>query len=860
MRLWNRIRYLLMKRRQAERDLAEELRIHQEMAEEGLRRAGTHPEEAVYRTRRAMGNVPLSLEDSRTEWNLAWLESLLLDLRHAVRSFKRTPIFAATVISTIGLALGLNTTLFTVFNAYVLQPYAVRDPYSLFYVAWNTKAGGRNLTWREFKDLQRQNPVLSDVMADGDSIQIPSQGLMGRAVSGNYFTALGASAILGRTLTPEDSAGAYGAPTLVLSYQSWQKRFGADPDILGRRILVRSDWYQVVGVTQPGFMGVEMGANGFYIPLTPSSRGQIRKVIGRLREGITLQQAQAALAVWARQETSDLPDAERATGVILESQATPLPLDRESLLLFAPIFVSFGLVLLIACTNVANMMLARTIARQREIGVRLALGAARLRLMRQLLTESLLLALPAAALAFGVSEAALSFVQHLVFATLPPLMGPMLQFRSLPPNFAVFTFILIAAIVATLVFGLAPALQATRPDLVLATRGDFSNDFRPARLRHALVVCQVTVCLLLLICAGVLLRATRKVEDLDTGLVTRGAFHIEVDPKYQSKIVDRLKSEPNLESLAAAWQPPLYGRFQTLPVAVDQHGDVTWARYDFVSPQYFDVFHIPLLSGRNFTPEEAKTESSVVVVSLATARRLWPNQNAVGQSIRLVEDATFKGRVPPFHTAEVIGVARDVASGMVSDGLDPTCLYFPTSLLGAENGSLLVRFKENGDATPRSFMAALEQAAPDAALIHPMDELLALETYMFRISSWVSSFLGGLALVLTFSGIYGVMSYLVSQRTREIGIRLALGATPLKVIRIVMANSMQMAGLGMGLGLLLALALVRVFGSQIQAIKIFDGLAFFGATAVVAAAALVAACVPSWRAASVDPASTLRCE
>jgi hypothetical protein len=395
VKLWNRIRYLIY-RRQAERDLDEELRIHQQMVEEGLRGSGTAPEDTTHEARRAMGNVPLALEESRSQWTFAWLESFLLDLRHASRSFKRTPVFAVTVIGTIGLALGLNTTLFTVFNTYVLQPYAVRDPYSLYYVAWSIKDGGRNLTWLEFEDLQRQNPSFSDVVADGSNIQIPSQGLMGRAVSGNYFLALGGSAVLGRTLLPEDTVGAHGAPVLVLSYQAWQRRFGADPNILGRKILVRGNYYQVVGVARRGFMGVESVPPGFWIPYTVSApgagTGELHSVTGRLKDGITPHQAQAALLVWARHETEDLPEAERTTGVILESQATPFPWDRDTLSLFAPIFVSFGLVLLIACTNVATMMLARTVARQREIGVRLALGAARARLVRQLLTEGLLLA------------------------------------------------------------------------------------------------------------------------------------------------------------------------------------------------------------------------------------------------------------------------------------------------------------------------------------------------------------------------------------------------------------------------------------------------------------------------------------
>jgi predicted permease len=802
-------------------------------------------------------------EESGMRWAFAWMESFLIDLRHATRSFKRTPIFAATVIGTIGLALGLNTTLFTVFNAYVLQPFAVRDPFSLYDIAWNTKSGGRDLTWQEFEDLQRRNPVLSEVMADGETIQIPSQGLMGRAVSGNYFTALGAGAMLGRTLLPEDSAGAYGSPVLVLSYQSWQRRFGADPNVLGRSILIRGNSYEIVGVSRPGFMGVETGANGFYIPLTASNSLNFHKVVGRLKEGITPQQAHAALSVWARQHTAELPEAEKATDALLESSATPFALDRDTLIFFAPIFVSFGLVLLIACTNVANMMLARAIARQREIGVRLALGAARLRLVRQLLTEGLLLALPAAALGFGVSEAALYLIQRLVFATLPPLMGPMMmsQFRTLPPNFAVFTFILIAAVVAALAFGLAPALQATRPDLVLTTRGEFGNDFRPGRLRRVLVVGQVTVCLLLLVCSGVLLRATKKVEDLDIGLVTRGAFNIEIDPKYQSKVVDRLRSDRKLESIAIVWQPPLYGRDQTLlPVAFGPSGDVTWSRYNFVSPEYFDVFRIPLLGGRNFTVEESKAGAAVVIVSHATARHLWPGENAIGKSIRLMEDPTLRGRAPAFHTAEVIGIARDVTSGTVSEGLDTTCLYFPTSLQSAGNGSLLVRFKEGGNVTPRSVMAALEQAAPDAHLIHPMDEVLAIETYMYRIGAWVSSFLGALALVLTLSGIYGVMAYLVSQRRKEIGIRMALGATPFSVIRTVLANSMKMASAGIAAGLLLALGLARIFASRITAIRMFDSVAFLGAIAVVASAAFAASCVPSWRAARVNPASTLRSE
>jgi predicted permease len=844
------------KRKQRERELDEELRAHREMVEDEFRRSGMTQQDARIAAQRAMGNATMALEDSRAAWNVQWLESLILDARYAIRSFLRAPMFALTVIGTIGLALGLNTTLFTIFNAYVLRPLAVRDPYSLYQFNWITKGGDFHaLSVPEFEKLRRENPVFSDVVASAGTItRSGGRPLLVSQVSTNMFSMLGTDTSIGRPMLHGDSGVA------VLSDAAWRNKFGGDARIVGQKLEVLGSSLEIVGVARPEFTGFTNNLPDIWIPLLESGQDVAKGlfVVGRVRPGMTPRQAKAALTVWAGHATADLPEPQRATTVRLDSAATLIHWNAKMVRVFAPLLAAFALVLVIACANVANMMLARAMARQREIGVRLSLGAGRARLIRQLLTESLLLAIPAALAGLLISQATIHFTEELLFRTVPPMLGELLHPVALTPDIRVFLFILGAAAASTLLSGLVPAIQSTRPGLRYATRGDFSADVHPARLRNALVVSQVTVCVLLLICSGVLLRASQKMQASDVRIVADGVLEIDAYGNLYQKIADRLDRESWIESIGSAFRTPLKGPLRTLPVAPGAR-DFVRAGYNFVSPQYFPIFRIPLVRGRNFSAEESRSGAPVAIVSEATAARLWPGEEALGQTLRIEPEAHQVQ--PAFHVARVIGVAGDVISGWIGDGLDTTCIYFPTAPGAATSNVLLVRVKGDPEAARHALDDAISSVGASwVASIAPVEQAVALQVYPFRAGSWIASFLGALALILSLSGIYGVLSYLVSQRTKEIGIRMALGATRSSVVRIVLSQSMKLAVIGIVIGATLALGVSRLFASDLQNVDTFDALAYLGSIAVALAAALAAAYVPSRRAAGVDPVTALRCD
>jgi predicted permease len=736
----------------------------------------------------------------------------------------------------------------------------VRNPYSLYEFTWIAKHGdGHGFQPKDFEAFRRSNPAFSDALLFRMVVtRANGRPLVGQIVSDNAFPMLGAEAAMGRTLLPGDDRA------LVLADTAWKTKFGGDSGILGKKLAILGDSYEIVGIALPGFNGIGPAPADFWIPTitTGPQASEPAKVIGRLKPNLTLEQAKASLTVWSGQATADLPAARRVAQVRLESAATSFRINKELFAIATPIVVAFGLVLLIACANVANLMLARAMARQREIGVRLSLGAGRVRLIRQLLTESLLLSIPAALGGIVISQATIRYTQKLLVETAPPTYMQIFRLIPLEMDFRVFLFVFAAAVGSTLLFGLAPAIQATRPGLMYATRGDFSADARPARLRSALVVSQVTVCVLLLTCSGVLLHTGLKLQATDVRLAVEGVLDVhDNDGLVDCKLADRLRLEPWVQSVATAWRAPLYGPWRTIPVSPQAHGELVRGGYDFVSPEYFDVFRIPLLRGRNFTTEESRSESAVAIVSEATAARLWPGRDALGESFRIEPDRNVGKWVkqPGYRAARVIGVAQDVISGFVWEGIDTTCIYFPTGPQGAKNVSLLMRVKGDPKVARRALDTAIS-GTPRLSFIIPMEEAVAVQIYPFRASSWIGMALGGLALALSLSGIYGVLSYLVSQRTKEIGIRMALGASTSSVVGIVLSQSMKLAILGIIIGATLALGVSRLFASELQNVDTFDALSYFGSIGIALVSALLAALVPSRRAATVDPVTALRCD
>ena len=701
-RLWKRLRQTIQGRK-FESDLADEVRIHREMAEDAARRAGASPEEARRESARAFGGEALALEDSRSVWRFTWLDSLAQDVAYALRGFRKSPGFVLTVVGTLALGLGILATSFSVFSAMVLRPFAVRDPWSLYSFYWmkQDKIVHGALTWREFTDLRKEKTVFSDVLAmHGASAALSRDRETIEAVSGNYFTMLGARMCAGRPILESDDAP--GAPAVaVASHEMWARRFGRDPNIAGQKLYLASRPVEIVGVACPEFSGLSDTPISAWVSLTASGttaggpdlfgpeQPARLMAVGRLKPGVMVEGAQAALLTYGRQVSGAWPGGRTPDRVSMEQRATVVTLTRATITGFLPAFAAFGLILLIACANVSNMMLARCLARRREIGIRVSLGAGRGRVVRQLLTESLLLALPAALAAFGVAWVAVRAAVWLIVNEVRNhgVAGGPPRFPDFSPDFRVLVFLLAAAGIATLAFGLMPAIQATRSSLVAANRGEFANDYRPSRLRNALVVVQVTVCSLLLISAAISLRSERRMASTDLGLDPRGGFNVFAAEKIRGPLAERLRSEPRVALVGAA-------NVINLRAEAVGSGRPVGLPYMLVSPEYFDIYRIPVVRGRNFSQAEARAEANVAVISEAAARKLWPGQEAVGRTVVVPRIQVMPGMTPGARSAVVIGVVRDAIHGWDNEGrARRDCLFFPIHPASKLGAALLVSMK-----------------------------------------------------------------------------------------------------------------------------------------------------------------------
>jgi predicted permease len=801
------------------------------------------------------------------------METLFQDVRVALRGFRRSPAFVLTVVLTIALGLGLNTSVFTVFDAYVLRSLAVRDPGSLYEAFFQDRRGApKRLSWRQFQEL-RVLPFVREGFAHASmSPRFEGRPLLGQAVSGDAFGVLGVAPILGRPLLPEDAAPPDGESVVLLGYGAWQAKFGGDSAVVGKRVLLHGIPVTVVGVTGERFTGLGPIPADFWAPVTLYSRlegtadlfgaaePEVLSVVMRLQAGVDESQARAALATWAVRAAGSLPDSLRWTKVELVPAASAIPLTAETIALFTPAAVAFLLVLLIACANVANVMLARGIARQREIGIRLALGAARGQIVRQLLTESVLLAIPAAVLGFILSQWILAAGVRIMFASVPGEFVPYLRVVPLTPDLRVFGFVLLAALASALVFGLVPALQTTRTNVVQASRGEFGAAMRPGRLRATLVVAQIGVCSLLLIVTGVLLGGARTAARLPTGMRTRDVVQLDLDDQARDAALRRLRSEPVVSLIGASSQSPLDGMYSPLAVRVSGEPQIAVAGVDFVDAGFFRVLDIPIVRGRTFSADEARGGARVAIVSEAAAHALWPAGDPIGQFVEQSAEPPRSSPLGRVRSAQVIGVARNAVSGWIGTGLDRPVVYYPTSP-DARGAKIVARVI--GDVGQARLVIDRDLAAVDPSAVvemHSLDDYLAVQRWPFEIFSLVSSAIGGIALVLTLIGIYGLLSYVVAQRTREIGIRMALGASAPIVVGQVLRQSLRYAVVGIVGGGVVALAVSKLFQSVLVIVNTFDPAGYLFGSAVVLAVCLVAAWAPSRRAARVNPLDALRQE
>jgi predicted permease len=888
-----RLRALVAPRR-VERELNDEIQFHLQCETDAQVARGLSLEEARAAAVRRLGSTALVAEECRDARGIGLFEITARDIAYAFRMFRRAPLVALTVVATVGVGLGLVGAVFTIFNMMMFRVDRVPNVFELFAVERPLAPGSeerRRFLLSDYDALRRETSVFTDAFAWLPDIDTRIDGRMmgGTLVTGNFFTVAGVHAARGRTLTPEDDERSSGRPVMVLSHDGWQRLFGGDAAVLGRQVLVSGAPFTIVGVMPEGFRGLSLSTPAYWAPL--SRLGQFRPfhagrehlvgidIVGRLKPGVSCRTALAGLAVWSAAGRD--PSGDRAVNLTLVPQWGTVPDGVEALMAFSPLFFAFGLILMIGCANVANLLLARAVSRQREMGIRLSIGASRTRIIGPLLTESLVLALAAAALGLLVSRAALQSTVSALLSTMPPDLAENVRLAAPQADWRVAAFMVGAAGLSTLLFGLWPALRATRLEPVRTMRGEIAPDSRPSRARNVLVAVQVGASALLLICAAVFLRSALDAATVDPGLRTSDTLMVEiVNEQHRSAMVQQVAADPAVADVAATRPDALARPREGLAEAATRNAIPSEraagpseiraphrASYRFVSPEYFRVFDIALLRGRTFTAAEADGGEAVAIVAESTARQLWPRADAIGQVMVLEDDLRSPNRPrdePPLSSRlfTVVGVARDVP-GFRLAGAQEAAVYLPTVARHAKT-TLVARVRVDPDRARSMLLDRLTAIDPNMGQVVTMRTLARMESYFLQVAFWVTVVLGGLALVLTLSGLFGVISYLVEQRTKEIGVRMALGATPRGVARLVLGQSTLpvSAGLLMGTGLALGLATALMSSPRAEqiatSVRVFDPIAYAGSLLCIVSACTVASWWPARRAARIDPIATLR--
>ena len=885
-----RLRALITPRR-VERDLLEELSFHIEREATKLVDQGMNPYQARAKAQARFGSTTVVADECRDERGTTFVDNTVRDVRFALRSFRRAPLAAFTIVATVAIGLGVVAVLFTILNVFLFRVDMVPDISEMYAVERPQPATGERspFTRPQFEALRRETSVFTDAYAAVGDIDLRVDGRMMAVtlVSGNFFQVVQVKPVMGRPLMPaDDEPGEH--RVIVLSDKGWNRHFNRDSNVLGRTVLVGGAPFEIVGVMPAGFRGLEVSGPDFWAPL--AQLGKFRRgvggsedsvgvaIVGRLRSSVSMESARAQLAAWDSNQqiaTADrLPRASgseskgRAESIVLLPRRGTIPQPMEAVAIFTPLFFTFGLILMIGCANVANLLLARGVARQREIGIRLSLGASRRRIIRQLMTESWLLALAAAAGGYLISRVTLETMVYWAMRTMPVDLGdPNVDIRVPAADWRVAVFLVVAALAATAFFALMPALHATRVEPVRTLRGELVKHARPGRARNALIGIQVFASALLLICAAIFLRSAIASSRFDPGFRTIDTVLIEMnnEPK-RAAMVQAIASESTITAYAAL-RPGILAFPYRAVAAIDVRR--TSLAYKFVSPEYFDVFDIPIVRGRSFTASERDGDHPVVIVSESTARELWPNGSGIGETFRLEQDLR-SGMPPndeppmPARLVTVVGVSRDVAGFRFNDIKDAG-VFLPTNV-NAPQTKVVARVKGDAAIARRTLVDHLTKVDPDLGMVVTMRTVARLETFFLQIAFWVSLVLGALALLLTVSGLFSVVSYLVEQRTKEIGVRMALGASSRQVTRLILAQTTRPVFYGLLAGASLAASLATILiatpaAAPIAAIvRVTDPVAYAGSLLSIVAACLLAAWLPATRAARLDPMQTLRQE
>ncbi|MGZ8843274.1 MAG: ABC transporter permease [Pyrinomonadaceae bacterium] len=804
------------------------------------------------------------------------MSNILKDIRYGIRSLARHPGFTAIALITLALGIGANTAIFSVVNTVLLRPLPFDDPESIVWL-WDTQPQLPTApsSLPDFLDWKEQNRSFEHLAAfqsgnmfldAGDGTTDTPVGL----VTPDLFSVFHVSPILGRTFTNEETLpGRF--RVAVLSHSMWQNRFGSDPNVSGRTIQLNGAAYTIIGVMPAGFSYPNRAELWRPLPIDPAKldRGpHYLRVVGRLKPGVALAQAQADMSTLAARLAQQYPETIAGHGIKL-ARLTDVVVGDVSLALYV-LLGAVGFVLLIACANLANLMLARVGARQKEIAVRTALGASRMRIVRQLLIESIMLAIGGGVVGLLLAIWAVSWVVSLGADTIPRVHE-----ISVDPRVAGFT--LLVSVVTGLLFGLAPAMQVSRPDLTDALKesGRSTAGLRRNRLRSTLVVIEVALSLVLLVGAGLMIRSFAKLNEVDPGfkpaqvltlgvtlLRTRYPEDEQVAQMY-SQILERAATTPGVLSAGAIQDLPLSGSNTNDSFTIEGRPPVAkeaepLTEYRVVTPRYFESMGIPLLSGRDFAHTDTRQSPNVVVINDVFARRHFAGENPIGHRLKLEGQER-----DPLLIVGVVGDVRDL-------GLDeqPTpeayvpFLQDPLSTTYSRSMSIVARTKSNPGAMAGSLRAALtsvDKSLPVYAL-KPMTEYLRDSLARRRFNLILLTVFSGVALALAAVGIYGVISYGVTQRTHEMGIRMALGAKPRDVLKLVVRQAMVLALAGVGIGLLASFALTRLMKGLLFSVSVTDPMTFVAIAVLMTLIALLACLIPARRATKVDPLVALRYE
>jgi putative ABC transport system permease protein len=865
-----------------ERELADELESHLQFHVDDNIRAGMSPGEARRQALVRFGPMEAIKEQHRDRAGFPVLRHIGQDLRFAARLLRKAPGFSVTAIVTIALAVGVNAAIFTILNAAALQPLPVPEGDRLATLGISFEGAGRRgvhgsaslLSYAEYELVRDQSRGFEGVIAFSPFNPVTLGGPEPRQVlatlaSCNYFDVLRLPAAIGRALTAQDCA-AGAPPTVVLSDRLWRSAFGADPALVGRTVMLNRSPFVVVGVASSGFTGTQIVPEDAYVPVTfqksvardsewlSNANMSWLVVMGRMTPGTTLASVRADLAVIATRVTATLPAGRTARLTAGRSTLSTLPEIRRLVLAIGSIVLAaVALVLLMACANIANLLLARASARRREMAVRMALGAGRARLVQQLLTESLLLAAIGGVAGFIAASWTSRTVVRFLLGHLPPGAWPIVFDPQ--PDWRVASYAVALTTLTGLAFGLMPALQSTRRDPGLDFRDVTGTDRRGSRtLQNTLVAVQVAVCLILLLSAGLLARGLYRAQTLDPGISMTDVTVVAYDlpnagyttpaaVAFQRQVVERLAAMPGVRAVAQSSAMPLSDQHSETEFRFPGTRPARHFEFSSVTPSYFDVLRIPIVRGRKFTAAEVGSEAALIVTE-STARRLWPGLEPLGQVLTL--DTIDR---------PVVGVVRDTQVSRLGTTDEPY-LFLPAG----PDSQLRVQLLVAG-------MGHAPSAGPIRAVVAGLDPQLAVAITRLEdnLEQWrapsklvaaLSATLAILALVLACTGVFGTVAYTVSRRVREIGIRVALGAAHADVLRLIVRQGMRPVVIGMAIGLPGAAAVSTVLANMLFGLNPHDPWSFALAPAALFGMALLACYVPARRALSVEPTRALRTE